>query len=167
MDMPVQIKQIGDDAGLTASLAVIRESFQTVALQFGLTWKNCPTHASFITMEKLVDLSRKAQLYGLFEDDTQVGFIAIEKGSDGRYFLDRLAVSPRFRRIGHGRRLVEFVLKQVKSAGGSRVSLGMIDGHIELKRWYEKLGFVETGKRTFHHLPFTVCFMDYIFQGNR
>ena len=34
------------------------------------------------------------------------------------------------------------------------------DAAEELKSWYRRRGFHETGKREFKHLPFVVCFME-------
>ncbi len=40
------------------------------------------------------------------------------------------------------------------------MSVGLVDENAVLKRWYAALGFRETGKKRFAHLPFTVCFME-------
>ncbi len=158
--MPIEIREINEKKDLENSLEVIRVSFQTVARELNLTPQNCPSHSSFITFEKLDDLKKKARLFGLFADDKQISFVAIEKAGDRLYYLDKLAVLPEQRHRGYGRKLVEYVLSEVKKAGGSRVSLGMIDNYTVLKEWYKSLGFMETGTKKFDHLPFTVCFMD-------
>jgi ribosomal protein S18 acetylase RimI-like enzyme len=90
----------------------------------------------------------------------QVGFVAIEKADDKVYYLDKLAVLPEYRHKGYGGKLVEFVSNFVKKHNGQKVSLGMINESTVLKKWYQKLGFKETGTQSFEHLPFTVCFME-------
>jgi ribosomal protein S18 acetylase RimI-like enzyme len=154
------IKEINSQYDFKNSVKVIRKSFKTVAVEFGLNERNCPTHPSFITLDKLLDLKSKAKLFGLFLNSTQIGFVAIEKADDKVYYLDKLAVLPEFRHRGYGRRLVGFVSSFVKNHDGQKVSLGMINESEVLKDWYQQLGFKETETKTFEHLPFTVCFME-------
>ena len=161
--MAVEIRDIGSPAEIESSLQVIRASFRTVAEEMGLTERNCPSHPSFITLDKLTALSKKARCTGLFLDGMQAGFVAMEKAEHGVYYLDKLSVLPQHRHRGFGKKLVECVLARVKEEGGSTVSLGMIDSHTVVKEWYGKLGFRVTGTKKFDHLPFTVCFMDYTF----
>jgi ribosomal protein S18 acetylase RimI-like enzyme len=154
------IRELKNRQELENSVKVIRHSFQTVALEFGLNELNCPTHPSLMTLDKLLELEKKARLFELFSDNLQVGFVAVEKADDRVYYLDKLAVLPEHRHKGHGRKLVEFVFDDVKKQNGEKVSLGMINESEVLKNWYKQLGFRETGTRIFEHLPFTVCYMD-------
>lgn len=156
----VDIKGINSRRDFENSVKVIRDSFKTVALEFGLNEGNCPTHPSLITLDKLLELKSKAKLFGLFLNKIQVGFVAIEKADDRVYYLDKLAVLPEYRHNGYGRKLVRFISSYVEKHKGERVSLGMIDDSTVLKDWYKELGFRETGKKNFEHLPFTVCFME-------
>ena len=165
--MAIEIRDIINPGEIRSSLEVIRASFRTVAEELGLTEGNCPAHASFITLDKLNELNKRAHFTGLYQGGRQVGFVAIEKADNGVYYLDKLSVLPQHRHKGYGKRLVEYVLTWVKEEGGSRVSLGMIDSHTVLKEWYEELGFRVTGTKKFDHLPFTVCFMDYSFSGEQ
>jgi ribosomal protein S18 acetylase RimI-like enzyme len=139
---------------------VISNSFETVALEFGLNELNCSTHPSLMTFDKLLELKQKARLFGLFLANVQVGFVAIEKADDTLYYMDKLAVLPEYRHKGCGRKLVGFVLSYVKKHKGEKVSLGMIDESAVLKNWYKQPGFKEVGTKNFEHLPFTVCFME-------
>jgi len=156
----IKIKRIDNRQNIENSVGVIRDSFRTVALEFGLNEGNCPTHPSLITLDKLAALEEKAKLFGLFLNDKQVGFVAVEKADGEVYYLDKLAVLPEYRHKGYGRYLVDFVVSYVKEQGGQKVSLGMINESTVLKNWYKKLGFSETETEKFEHLPFTVCFMD-------
>jgi len=155
-----EIKEVNNRQDLENSVKVIRDSFKTVALEFGLNEDNCPTHPSLITLDKLLELKEKANLFGLFLNKAQVGFVAIEKADDRVYYLDKLAVLPDYRHKGYGKKLVGFVSSFVKKHDGQKVSLGMIDESTVLKNWYKELGFKETGTKKFEHLPFTVCFME-------
>jgi len=155
-----EIREIKDEHELKSSVRVIRDSFKTVAIEFGLNELNCPTHPSLMTLAKLLELDKKASIFGLFLTNVQVGFVAIEKADNTLYYMDKLAVLPEYRHKGCGRKLVEFVLDDVKERKGEKVALGMINESAVLKDWYQQLGFKETGTKNFEHLPFTVCFME-------
>ena len=100
------------------------------------------------------------KLFGLFEDNVQIGFVAVEKKKDKVYCFEKLSVLPEYRHHGYGGELIAFVSDYVKNAQGKKLSIGIIDEHIVLKKWYEGKGFQETTVTKFAHLPFTVCFME-------
>jgi diamine N-acetyltransferase len=156
-----KIKSLSTETELAQSVPIIRESFRTVAVDFGLTETNCPTHPSFMTSRKLVEESGKGLLcFGLFEGDVQVGFVGATRASDDLFYLQRLAVLPARRHHGYGRALVDHVFSYAKRSGGRRISIAIIDESRVLKRWYSEYGFRETDRKVFPHLPFTVCFME-------
>lgn len=155
------ITEISDDNQLDNSVRVIRNSFRTVAEEFGLTVENCPTHPSSVTIQQIKELKATGlRLFGLFAGADQVGFVAIERGNENLYHMEKLAVLPEYRHKGSGTELVRFVLDYVSKESGNKLSIGIIDEHKILKDWYKKLGFVVTSTKIFPHLPFTVCFME-------
>ena len=155
------IREIVNDSELQESVKVIRGSFITVATELNLNEENCPANPAFINFTKLKSLREKgAKTFGLFHHDRQIGFVAIEKASDIRYYMEKLAVLPEYRHRGFGRWLMDFVFDYVKQQNGDTVSIGIIDENSVLKNWYSDYGFVETGTRRFEHLPFEVCFME-------
>ncbi len=140
---------------------VIRIAFGTVAKEFGITRENAPTNPAFAGVDSLLMMKeRGAQLYGAFEDKVCIGFVAIEKAADDVYYMERLAVLPEHRHHGIGRRLMDFVMDLVRENNGKKVSIGIINDNRVLKDWYMRYGFVETGIKTYKHLPFDVCFME-------
>jgi hypothetical protein len=73
----VVIREIAAPTEGESSVSVIRDSFKTVADEFGLTMENCPAHPSFLTIDQLNDLKSKGvEFFGLFLGNEQVGFIA-------------------------------------------------------------------------------------------
>ena len=159
--MPKMIREIAAEEELEQSAAVVRYSFMTVAAEFTLTLENCPTHPAFTTAEKLRHMrDRGVKLFGLFDGDRQIGFVAVEKASDAVYYVERLAVLPEYRHAGMGRRLMDFAFDYVRQAGGEVISIGVIADNGILKRWYKSYGFRETSLKRFGNLPFTVCFME-------
>ena len=157
----LNIRETSSPSDLDVSLRVIRDSFQTVTGQFGLTEENCPTHPAFMTAGQLEDMKdRGLKLFGLFSRGQQVGFIAVEKNEGGVFWIEKLAVLPSHRHHGFGEKLVGHAIDYIRENGGTKVSLGMIDEHTVLKDWYKGLGFRQTSARRFPHLPFTVCMME-------
>jgi ribosomal protein S18 acetylase RimI-like enzyme len=159
----VQIQPILNDLGLQESLGIIRNSFITVANVLGLTPENAATNPAFLTFEKFkAAVAKGILMFGLFSEKRQVGFVALEIAEDRVYYMERLAVLPEFRHQGFGVKLMDFVFEYVRSLGGQKVSIAIIDENEVLKRWYLKYGFEPTEIKHYPHLPFTVCFMEKI-----
>jgi GNAT superfamily N-acetyltransferase len=155
------IREIANENELETSVKTIADSFKTIAFEFNLNKENCPTHPSLVTLTQLTEMKRKGlKLFGLFDGDAQIGFAAVEKKKHKVYNLEKLAVLPENRHKGYGGELLEFAEKYVKDAGGEKLSIGIINEHSILKKWYEAKGFQETAVTKFVHLPFTVCFME-------
>jgi len=157
------IKEIISDNELFDSVNVITQSFRTVADEFNLTKNNCPTHPSFITHDNLLELKNKGLLFfGLFINNTQIGFIAIEKANDDLFYIEKLSILPQHRHKSYGKKLLAFAVDYIKKLNGKMISIGIINDHIVLKKWYNTIGFNEIMTKEYDHLPFTVCLMEKI-----
>ena len=151
---------------IPASADIIRRAFKTVADEFSLTRENNPTHGAFIKDEKLFEDYRKdIKMFGLFEEEVQIGFAALESKDGEIFYLEKLAVLPEYRHKGGGRALMDFAVDYAREAGGKEISIGIIYENKRLSEWYRKYGFTETGTKIFPHLPFTVCFMKFDLNG--
>ena len=119
---------------------VIREANATVAREFNLTKENAPTNPAFITYEALTEsINRGLVVYGFYEDEKLVGCVGIEDPKkDDTFYIERLAVLPRFRHKGIGTRLMDFAFEKIRSYNGKTVSIGIIDENTMLKEWYKK-----------------------------
>lgn len=139
---------------------IIRNSFRDVAVRFGLTEANCPKHPSNCREQWIVSaLEKGVRCFVLESDGVPCGCVALERPRPEVCYLERLAVLPEYRRMGLGRALAEYAVTKAGEAGAVRVEIGVIAGQEELKEWYRRLGFVETGRASFPHLPFEVAFM--------
>ncbi len=148
------------EEGLDEWVEVIRKSFETEVATFMITEEQVPTNGAFLKVESLHRMvDQGATLFGLWDSGLQVGFIAVEKESEGAYRLEKLAVLPEYRHEGYGRQLVDYATNYIIQQGGRQITLGIIDEHTVLKGWYQRLGFRVTKHKRFKHLPFTVCFM--------
>lgn len=146
---------------LTESVRVIRNSFATVASEFGLTKDNCPTHPAFMTLARLQEtLEKGVKIFGLYTGAFQIGLVAAEKSTDEIYFLERLSVLPNYRHQGYGKILIDYIFDYVKVKEGKMIKIALINEHSVLKKWYLEYGFIETEIKKYSHLPFTVCFME-------
>ena len=161
METEVTIKTAGaGDVGILSGL--VRDSYRNVAVRFGLTPDNCPKHPSNCTDDWIQsDFKRGVSFYLLEHNGRPIGCAALEVPEPGLGYLERLAVLPANRKNGFGRLLVDHVLEQAANSAVKKISIGIIAGQTELKRWYQKIGFVETDTRQFEHLPFSVTFMLY------
>lgn len=153
-------KPVENEDELINCVAVIRESFLTVAEEFKLTVENAPTNPAFIELDWLIKMKEKGiALFGVYNEDTQIGFVAIERAKEGRYYMEKLAVLPEFRHKGYGRRIMDFVCDYIRSNGGGKIGIGIINENSILKQWYQNYGFQEDELKKFAHLPFTICLM--------
>lgn len=142
------------------SAKVIRESFLTVADDFGFTVENNPTNGAFLEPSKLAEEHDKGiTMFGLFEENRQIGFVAVERHDADLYYLEKLAVLPDSQHHGYGKLLMDHARAYVRKKGGKQISIAIINENSKLKEWYRAYGFEQTGLRTFEHLSFTVCFL--------
>ncbi len=145
---------------------IISESFKDVANRFSLTPENCPRHPSNYTASWVEsDFKRGVRYFILYQDNTPVASVGLEIPGPEVCYLERLSVVPEMRGNRFGIELVRHTIKCAASNGIQKISIGIIDKHTELKKWYKNLGFIETGTRSFPHLPFTVCFMELEFNN--
>ncbi len=155
------IIQVENKEQLNICLEIIRNSFLTVAEEFGLTENNCPSHTAFMIIDKLetqFDAGRPMFLF--YQGDIPVGYFSLAICNGGEWELNNLAVLPEYRHLGIGKAMVNYAVKMVKTYGGTKISIGIIEENTKLKNWYLKLGFTHISTRKFEHLPFTVGFME-------
>jgi GNAT superfamily N-acetyltransferase len=149
------------DEPLEASLEIVRKAFGTVAKEFGFTEQNAPRYTAFTTLEMMEELrGRPTVFWGLYEGEKQIGFVAVEKEKDGRYWMKRLAVLPEYRHGGSGRALINTVIAYTRKQGEKKLYLGTVYDETELINWYLKMGFKLTQTFKVPDLPFTVAFME-------
>jgi len=141
---------------------IIQASHAEVAHRFSLTPVNCPKHPSVFTPGWIEsDLDRGVRYFVAEWEGAPVGCIAMEHAKPQMVYLERLSVLPDQRRRGIGRSLVECIFRETAHLGVPRIGIGIIADFIELKQWYQKLGFREGEIKTFEHLPFRVLLMAY------
>jgi len=159
--MKISIIKVTKD-NLPECLNVIHQSFATVAADFGLTEENCPKHTSFIPISYLETQMKWGWLmFGLYTDERIIGYMSLSKEADKAYELHNLAILPEFRHLGFGTQLLDYAKETVKSLGGSKINIGIIEESTVLKNWYITNGFEHVGTKKFDHLPFTSGYLEW------
>lgn len=141
---------------------IIRVSYKTVAQRFNLTSDNCPKHPSNCTTEWIErDITRGVIYYILESNQQPVGCMGLEVANEKTCYLERLAVVPEKRNQGVGLKLLQYFIEEAKLSGFEKIGIGIIAKQSDLKSWYQRKGFKETGRKSYPHLPFEVAFMEY------
>lgn len=141
---------------------IISESNKDVAELFNLNFSNAPKHPSFCKPDWILTDLERGQRYYLYTDKgIAKGCVAVEQPNENVVYLNRLSVLPDYRRKGIGLRLVNHIQDFAKEKRASEVSIGIIAKHVQLIKWYQKLGFVRGAIQRFEHLPFDVLYMQY------
>ena len=135
---------------------LVSESNKNVAAMFGLNADNAPKHPSFCTPAWIAADVARGETYFIIDG---VGCVAYESPAPGRAYLNRLSVLPEQRGKGVGEALVRHVVAHARGQGVQSISIGVIGEHLQLQRWYNKLGFVDGDTKRFAHLPFSVKYM--------
>ena len=121
---------------LSQCVDVIRKSYETEAVAFGITEMNCPQHAAFITLDRLQMSAEWGYVfYGAFEDDELIACFAIENKDDSVYELHLFSV------------------------GGTVLNAGAIHQSVSVRNWYEKNGFKQKEIHRAAYLPFALGIM--------
>ena len=141
---------------------VIRESFQTVADEFGFTRENAPGFTAFaVTEERLArQTDEEHRLMYLDEEDGKIcGFYSLAFSGNGECELGNLAVLPHFRHGGIGSMLLNHSMETAREHHCRVMHLGIVEENQVLRRWYERSGAVHTGTEKFDFFPFTCGYM--------
>lgn len=152
-----------DRREIPACVALIRDSFQTVADALGLTQENAPRFTAYATTEErlLRQLEHEDRLMAAdFDDDgTIIGYYSLLWQQNGACELNNLCVKPSKRHRGIGEALVRDAFARARQIGCTRMHIGIVEENAVLRRWYESLGFVNTGTQKFDFFPFTCGYM--------
>lgn len=94
--------------------------------------------------------------FGIYDDETPVGFIMAEychdKGDNDNkpyYYLWRLMIDNNHQGRGHGSAAINLLIQKIKESPKAKVEklfTSVVPGEGSPTRFYEKLGFVKTGK---------------------
>lgn len=144
---------------------VIRESFLTVADEFGFTEENAPRFTGFsVTQECLMYQyeDKNRLMYAYFCDNAIVGYYSICLKENGECELNNLSVLPDYRHRGIGEKLLLHSFEAAKAAGCQKMFIGIVEENTRLRKWYESFGVEHIGTEKFDFFPFTCGYMEKI-----
>ncbi len=142
---------------------VIRESFLTVAEEFGFTLENAPRFTAFAVTEDRLYWQLESEhrpMYAYFEDGKIVGYYSLSIVGDDVCELNNLCVLPEYRHHKIGERLLLDSFAQVKNLGCTKMQLSIVEENKRMRKWYEAHGFIHTGTEKLDFFPFTCGYME-------
>ena len=158
------IKQITRE-NIPECVSVIRESFMTVANEFGFTSENAPRFTAFSVNEERLFWqydNENRPMFAYFDDEKIVGYYSLLYFENNECELNNLCVLPEFRHRKIGEELLNDAFSQAKRSNCSKIKIGIVEENIRLRQWYEKHGFVHTGTEKFDFFPFTCGYMEFV-----
>lgn len=142
---------------------VIRESFHTVADEFGFTAENAPRFTAFATTEDrlLWHLNGEHRpMYVYCDSGRIVGYYSLLLQENNECELNNLCVIPEYRHNGIGGELLNHAFNAAKALGCNKINIGIVEENQRLRKWYESYGFIHTGTKKFEFFPFTCGYME-------
>ena len=156
------IKKV-EEKDLAECVKLIRESFGTVADDFGFTVENAPRFTAFATTEDRLRwqlLEEHRPIYAFYEDGAIVGYYSLLLLDNQEIELNNLCVSPGHRHKGIGEELLKHAFEMAKELGCTKVNIGIVEENQVLRKWYESFDFVHLGTHKSPSFPFTSGFME-------
>lgn len=142
---------------------VIRESFLTVANEFGFTEENAPRFTAFATTKERLAWQMENEhrpMYGYFDDGKIVGYYSLAIMEEYKSELNNLCVIPSHRHRRIGEQLLNHAFDTARTLNCTKMYIGIVEENRVLRRWYEEMGFVHIGTEKFDFFPFTCGYMD-------
>ena len=141
---------------------VIRDSFFTVAEEFGITEENAPRFTAFATTrERLMWQQKEGRPMYVWEEEGQIaGYYSLHLQGEQRCELNNLCVLPAYRHRQIGERLPEHAFVQARELGFRQMAIGIVEENERLKRWYETHGAVHVGTQKYDFFPFTCGYLE-------
>lgn len=158
------IKQINID-DVPECVKVIRESFGTVADEFGFNAENAPRFTAFATTEERLYWQlneEKRPMYGFYDSGRIIGYYSLQIKDNNECELNNLCVIPYYRHNGIGEKLLKNAFAAAKKLNCNKINIGIVEENKLLRKWYESFGFIHTGVQKFDFFPFTCGYMEKI-----
>ena len=143
-------------------VAVIKESFLTVANAFGFTAENAPRFTAFATTENRLNWHLHGEhrpMYAFYDKDVIVGYYSLLLQENNECELNNLCVLPAYRHKGIGAELLIHAFATAKELKCNKINIGIVEENTVLRNWYVLFGFVHIGTKKFDFFPFTCGYM--------
>lgn len=156
------IKEV-HETEIAECVKVIRESFSTVADEFGFTPENASRFTAFATTEERLFWHLNGEhrpMYAFYDNGNIVGYYSLLLQENKECELNNLCVIPTYRHRGIGEELLKHAFQIAKKLGCNKMNIGIVEENSVLRKWYEGLEFVHVGTQKFDFFPFTCGYME-------
>ena len=160
--MFIVIKEVNEKE-LAECVKVIRESFSTVANEFGFTAENASRFTAFATTEKRLNWHLTGEhrpMYAFYDNGAIVGYYSLLLQDNNECELNNLCVIPAYRHNGIGEQLLKHAFTITQELKCHKINIGIVEENQVLRKWYESFGFVHIGTQKFDFFPFTCGYME-------
>ena len=158
----VMIKEV-TEKDIPECVKVIRESFLTVADEFGFTAENAPKFTAFAVTEERLRwhlFGEHRPMFAFWDKDKIIGYYSLLMQENNECELNNLCVLSTYRHKCIGKKLLLNAFDTAKSLGCTKVNIGIVEENKVLRKWYESFGFVHIGTKKFDFFPFTCGYME-------
>lgn len=156
------IKRV-EEQDIAECVKVIKESFATVAKEFGFTVENAPRFTAFATTEVRLKhqlLEENRPVYAFYDNENIVGYYSLLVQDNNECELNNLSVIPAYRQRGIGEELLKHAFKIAKELNCNKINIGIVEENNVLRKWYESFEFIHIGTQKFDFFPFTCGYME-------
>ena len=156
------IKKIKAD-DIAECVKVIKDSFLTVAEEFGFTAENAPRFTAFSVNEERLLWQMNTEhrpMYAFYYNENIVGYYSLLLQKNHECELNNLCVLPSHRHKGIGEKLLNSAFEEAGRLGCTKINIGIVEENTVLRKWYETFGFVHTGTEKYDFFPFTCGYME-------
>ena len=156
------IKRV-EEQDIAECVKVIKESFATVAKEFGFTVENAPRFTAFATTEDRLKhqlLEENRPMYAFYDNENIVGYYSLLVQDNNECELNNLSVIPAYRHRGIGEELLKHTFKIAKKLNCNKINIGIVEENNVLRKWYESFEFIHIGTQKFDFFPFTCGYME-------
>ena len=156
------IKRV-EASDIPSCVKVIRDSFSTVANEFGITAENAPRFTAFSITEKrlLWQMNNEHRpMYAFFDNENIIGYYSLLLQKNNECELSNLCVLPSYRHKGVGKELLKSAFDEALKLDCTKINIGIVEENTVLRKWYETFGFVHTTTEKYDFFPFTCEYME-------
>ena len=147
---------------IPACVNLIKQSFKTVADEFGFTEENASRFTAFAIKEEWLfwQMDTEHRPMYVYEDDGVLcGYYSLHFLENNECELNNLAVLPEHRHKGIGKMLLEHSYTIARDNGCKIMNIGIVEENKILRKWYEDNGAVHVGTQKFDFFPFTCGYL--------
>ncbi|MCM1335399.1 MAG: GNAT family N-acetyltransferase [Bacteroides sp.] len=151
------------ETDLPECVRVIRESFLTVAEEFGFTEENAPRFTAFsVTEERLKQqyFHERRPMFVYRAEGRIAGYYSLSPREGEACELNNLCVLPALRHRRIGEKLLRHSFEIAAAQFCTKIKISIVEENERVKKWYTAFGFRHLGTKKYDFFPFTCGMME-------